>query len=322
MNDVCDSVVHAVSVSVALDVDPGIDDALALLLAFRSPEIRPVLVTTVAGNGPLELTTRNALRVLHYLGAAHIPVAAGASRPLGKPFHGALGYHGPDALGALDLPQGRTQVEPRGADDLLYDFAAAAPGERTLIATGPLTNVARAFQRHEDMPSMLKELIIMGGAFGLNQYGTGNQTPFAEFNVWQDPDAAFLVFRSGVPITVMGLDVTNDPSSALDAADLALLRTGTSREASLAAELLDYALRGHPYCPMHDPLAVAVALDRSLFEFVSGSVYVVTRDDEERGRTLLQTLELSAATHPVVQVASAVDGPRFKQLFLSRIRES
>jgi len=311
--------VHAVAVSVALDVDPGIDDALALLLAFRSPEIRLVLVTTVAGNGPLEMTTRNALRVLDYLGAVRIPVAAGASEPLVKPYHGALGYHGPDALGGLALPVGRTQVDPRGADELLYDFAASAPGERILVATGPLTNVARAFQRHEDMPLMLKELVVMGGAFGLTRFGTGNQTPYAEFNMWQDPDAAYAVFRSGVPITIVGLDVTNDPDGALDASDLALLRAGTTREASLAADLLEYALHGHACCAMHDPLAVAAALDRSLFTFASGNVYVLTRDDDERGRTLLHTLELSSGGRPGAQVAATVDGPRFKQMFLSRM---
>ena len=307
------------AVSVALDLDPGIDDALALLLALRSPEIRPVLVTTVAGNGPLEMTTRNALRVLDYLGAAHIPVAAGASKPLEKPYHGALGYHGSDALGGLALPQGHREIESRGAEELLYDFAASAPGERIIIATGPLTNVARAFQHHEDMPGMLKELIIMGGAYGLTRFGTGNQTSYAEFNIWQDPDAAYSVFRAGVPITAVGLDVTNDPSGALDANDLATLRAGTTREAVLAAALLDYALRGHDNCAMHDPLAVATLLDRSLFTFTTGSVYVVTRDDEERGRTLLQTLELSAREHSTTQVASAADGHRFKQMFLARM---
>ena len=310
---------YAVAVSVALDLDPGIDDALALILALRSPEIRPVLVTTVAGNGPLEMTTRNALRVLDYLGAVHIPVAAGASKPLEKAFHGALSYHGPDALGGLALPQGRTEIEPRGAEELLYDFAASAPGERIVIATGPLTNIARSFQRHEDMPSLLKELVVMGGAFGLTRFGTGNQTPYAEFNIWQDPDAAYAVFRSGVPITIVGLDVTNDPDGALDASDLARLRAGTTRESALAAALLEYALRDHTCCAMHDPLALAAALDRSLFTFVTGSIYVVTRDDEERGRTLLQTLELSASGRPGARVAAAVDGPRFKQLFVSRM---
>ena len=312
---------YVVAVSVALDVDPGIDDALALLLALKSPEIRLALVTTVAGNGPIDMTTRNALRVLNHLGAAHIPVAAGAAAPLEKPFHGALGYHGLDALGGLDLPEGRTYVELRGAEELLYDFAVSAPGERVLVATGPLTNVAHAFHRHEDMPFLLKELIVMGGAFQLTQFGTGNQTPYAEFNIWQDPDAAFRVFRSGVPLTIVGLDVTNDPSSALDAADLARLRSGSSREASLAADLLQFALRGHDNCAMHDPLALAVALDRSLFRFVAGDVDVVTHDGEERGMTLLRTLEDPAYERVTTHVASQVDGPRFKALFLSRMLE-
>ncbi len=313
---------HAVTVSVALDIDPGLDDALALILALRSPEIRPALVTTVAGNGPLEMTTWNALRILNYLGAAHIPVAAGASTPLVKPFHGALDYHGADALGGLDLPEGRADVETRAAHDLLFDFAAAAPGERILIATGPLTNIANAFQRHEDMPLLLKELIIMGGAFGLTPFGTGNQTPNAEFNIWQDPDAAHVVFGSGVPMTIVGLDVTNDPTGALDASDLARLRMASSREATLVASLLQYALHRHQYCAMHDPLALAVALDRSLFGFVTGRPDVVTREGEERGRTRIQTVALSADGLGSAQVATRVDGPRFKELFMGRMLES
>ncbi len=309
------------ALSVAFDTDPGIDDALALILALRSPEIRLALVTTVAGNGPLDMTTRNAVRVLDYLGAAHVPVAAGAAAPLQKKFRGALSYHGPDALGQVPLPEGRTQIEPRVAPDLLFEFAAAAPGERILVATGPLTNIAHAFQRHEEMPSLLKAVIIMGGAFRLTSYGTGNQTPYAEFNIWQDPDAAHVVFRSGVPMIIVGLDVTNDPSSALNAADLAQLREGSSRAATLTADLLEYALRDHEYCFMHDPLALATALDDTLFEFTTGEVDVVTRDDEERGRTVLLPAGSRSNGHAVAKVASSVDGPRFRELFLSRVLE-
>ncbi len=312
----------AVTVSVAFDTDPGIDDALALILALRSPEIRLALVTTVAGNGPLDFTTRNAVRVLDHLGAAHIPVAPGAATPIKKPFHGALGYHGPDALGNVYLPEGRTQLEPRAAYDLLFDFAAAAPGERVLIATGPLTNIARAFQRHVEMPSLLKELILMGGAFEVTPFGTGNQTRYAEFNIWQDPDAAHTVFRSGVPMTIVGLDVTNDPSGALGSADLTRLRAGDTRTAVLAADLLEYALQRHDYLFMHDPLALATALDRSLFEFVIGDVDVVTRDDEERGRTLLLPADPSSNGRGGARVAKRVDGPRFKEIFLSRMLET
>ncbi len=307
------------TVSVALDIDPGIDDALALLLALTSPEIRVALITTVAGNGPLHLTTRNALRVLDYLGAAHIPVAAGASQPLEKPLHGALEYHGCDALGGLPLPESRRLTEPRGAEDMLFDFAASAPGDRIIIATGPLTNVARAFQRHEHLPAMLKELIIMGGAFRLTRFGCGNQTPHAEFNIWQDPDAAYAVFRADVPITIVGLDVTSDPAGALDSSDLARLRGGSTRQAALAADLVEFALRGHQVCHMHDPLAVAVALEPSLFDFVSGSVDVVTRADVERGKTTIHAAESISSRKSRTRVAAALDGPHFKHLFLSRM---
>lgn len=310
------------ALSVAFDTDPGIDDALALILALRSPEIRLALVTSVAGNGTLDMTTRNAVRVLDYMGAAHVPVAAGAAAPMQKAFLGALNYHGPDALGQVPIPDGRAQVEPRVACDLLYDFAAAAPGERVLVATGPLTNVAHAFQRHEEMPSLLKEIIIMGGAFHLTPYGSGNQTPCAEFNIWQDPDAAHVVFRSDVPLTIVGLDVTNDPSSALDAADLTRLRKGTSRAATLAADLLEYVLQKHEYCFMHDPLALAATLDDSLFEFVPGEIDVTTRDDEERGRTVLLPTGSTSNMGRRVRVAKGVDGPRFKDLFLSRVLEA
>ncbi len=309
------------AISVALDVDPGIDDALALMLALRSPELNLALVTTVAGNGPLEMTTRNALRVLDYLGATDVPVAAGANAPLMKSFCGALGYHGADALGGVDLADGCITVESTPADDMLFDFVAAAPGQRVIVATGPLTNVARAFMRHEDMPSLVKELIIMGGAFQLTRYGDGNTTPWAEFNIWQDPDGARIVFHSGVPLTIVGLDVTNDPSGALVGGDLTRLRTGGTREAALAADLLDFALSTHPNCAMHDPLALAAAVAPSLFEFVTGQVDVNTSDDEQRGRTLFRPDDASTRLVSSSRVAVRVDGPRFKELFISRMLE-
>ena len=308
------------ALSVALDIDPGIDDALAVALALHSPEITLDLVTTVAGNGPLEMTTRNALRLLHHLGADEIPVVAGAANPLQKPFIGAVDYHGPDALGGIDLPESPRSADKGNAADALYEFAAARPGQRVLVATGPLTNVAQAFQRHPELPAMLKELVIMGGAFGLTKYGTGNRTPVAEFNIWQDPDAAGIVFTSGVPIAIVGLDVTNDPATALMAEDLALLRTGTTPTTRLAASITAFALKTHRDCALHDPLALAVVLDRTLFEFAKGSLEVHTAADSDMGRTTL--LRDHAATRPPDAVAASVDGPRFKEMFLSRMMQN
>ena len=319
MTQACASVVGAVRLSVALDIDPGIDDALAVALALHSPEIRLELVTTVAGNGPLDMTTRNALRVLHHLGADDIPVVAGAAKPLRKPFHGATGYHGHDALGGIDLPDSPCAAHPGAAVDALHQFAAAQPGERVLVATGPLTNVAQAFQRHPELPAMLKEVVIMGGAFGLTRYGTGNETPVAEFNIWQDPDAAEAVFASGASISIVGLDVTNDPTTALTGGDLARLRGGTTPTARMAADITAFALETHPDCALHDPLALAVVLDRTLFDFAHGRLEVHTAADSEMGRTTVRAD--SPTSRPAAAVAAAVDGARFKQMFLSRILE-
>lgn len=308
------------ALSVALDIDPGIDDAMAVALALHSPEISLDLVTTVAGNGPLEMTTRNALRVLHHLGADHIPVVAGAAKPLHTPFLGAIDYHGYDALGGIPLADSPREANPGHAADALHEFASAQPGDRVLVATGPLTNVALAFQRHPNLPTMLRELVIMGGAFGLTRYGTGNSTPVAEFNIWQDPDAAAVVFASAVPITIVGLDVTNDPTTALDAEDLAYLRAGTTPTARMAADITDFALKKHPTCALHDPLALAAVLDRTLFGFAHGTLEVHTAADSDMGRTVLNPDH--TPSRPSNSVAASVDGPRFKQMFLSRMMEN
>ena len=314
------SVIDAMKLSVALDVDPGIDDALALILATHSPEIQLELVTTVAGNGPLHMTTHNALRVLGVIGHSSISVHAGASSPLERRFHGALDYHGHDALAGLTLPKAAVEARITPATDALYDFATKARGDGVLVATGPLTNVALAFQQHPDLPKMLRELVIMGGAFGLTRYGIGNTTPYAEFNIWQDPEAAAIVFASSAAITAVGLDVTNDPTTGFDRADLERLRAMDTRAAKLAADITEFALRHHDVCALHDPLALSVALDRTLFQFETGRVSVDTVPDNEMyGRTMLHR-----ETRPddaTAKIASAADGRRFVEMFLSRLEE-
>jgi len=284
------------------------------MLALRSPEVTLELVTTVAGNGPLEMTTRNALRVLGHVGAGHIPVLSGAARPLSAPFHGALGYHGADALGNVAISDCYGSAGTTPAHEGIYEFAAAAPGDRVLIATGPLTNVALAFEAHPDLPSMLKGLIIMGGAFHLTPYGTGNETPYAEFNVWQDPEAAETVFNSTARISVVGLDVSNDPATGLTGADAEYLHETGSIVARLAADLARFALQRHPVCLLHDPLACAVALDPALFDLAPGRVSVHTEATPRRGMT-----EFVGDGNGHVRVARGVDSAAFKRLFLERL---
>jgi len=299
------------------DMDPGIDDALALILALKSPEVQILGITTVAGNASLEMTTTNARRVLEYFEIESIPVATGAEQPLARLLEHALGYHGPDGLGNCGLPSPQLPLNPDKAWDFLARSVLDSPDGITLIATGPLTNVAHAFQLHPELPKHLASLVLMGGAYGLTPYGKGNRTPFAEFNIWQDPEAAAIVFDSATDVFAVGLDVTMDPATCLNSQHLERIRMIETRAARLVARLLEYEVEYHGCCRMHDPLALAVLLDDSLLDFTLAGVEVVEGNGWDRGITHT----LPSGGSELISVACAVDGPRFLELFLSRIAE-
>jgi purine nucleosidase len=298
-------------------MDPGIDDALALILALKSPEVQVLGITTVAGNAPVEVTSANARRVLEYLNIESIPVAMGASHPLGRPLEDALSYHGSDGLGNCNLPPPKLPLYPAKAWDFLARLVLDAPGEVTLLATGPLTNVAYTFELHPELPELLARLVLMGGAYNLTPYGKGNRTPFAEFNIWEDPEAAHIVFNSGADIFAVGLDVTMDPAACLNSQHLEQIKTRHTPAAHLVAQLVEYDVKYHGCCRMHDPLALATLLDASLFDFTLAKVEVIKGNDWDRGVTRI----LPSDSSQLIHVASAVDGPRFLKLFLSRILE-
>jgi inosine-uridine nucleoside N-ribohydrolase len=298
-------------------MDPGIDDALALILALESPEVQVLGITTVAGNAPVEMTSANARCILEFLGEGSIPVAMGAANPLNHPLEDALSYHGPDGLGNCNLPPPKLSLYPAKAWDLIARLVLDAPGELTLLATGPLTNVAYAFEMHPDLPELLARLVLMGGAYDLTPCGKGNRTPFAEFNIWQDPEAAHIVFNSGADIFAVGLDVTMNPAACLNGQHLEQIKTGHRPAAHLAARLVEYDVKYHGCCRMHDPLALAILLDDSLLDFTSARVEVVGGDDWDRGVTRI----VPSGSSQLIHVASGVEGPRFLELFLSRIFE-
>ncbi len=302
---------------VVWDMDPGVDDALALILALKSPEVQVLGITTVAGNAPVEITSANARRVLEYLDAGSIPVAMGAANPLNHLLEDALSYHGPDGLGNCGLPSPKLTLYPAKAWDFLARLVLDAPGEVILVATGPLTNVGYAFELHPELPELLAGLVLMGGAYSLTPYGIGNRTPFAEFNIWQDPEAAHIVFNSGADIFAVGLDVTMDPAAYLNSQHLEQIKTRHTPAAYLVAQLVEYEVKYHGCCRMHDPLALATLLDASLLDFTLAGVEVVKGNDWDRGVTRI----LSSGSSQLIHVASAVDGPRFLKLFLSRILE-
>ncbi|HMH57739.1 MAG TPA: nucleoside hydrolase [Galbitalea sp.] len=186
-----------------LDCDPGLDDALALLLAHGDPNIELVAVTTVGGNVSLEKTTRNALELREYLGFDNVPVAAGAGEPLRGETRNAEFVHGEGGLGSVTLPAAAIAASESHAVDLIIETLGAAPGEIHLVATGPLTNIALALAREPRIADWVASFTIMGGS-----YTRGNTTPAAEFNIYADPDAAAAVFAAGWRLTMVGLDLT------------------------------------------------------------------------------------------------------------------
>jgi len=191
------------STRIILDCDPGIDDALAIAFAHGHPGLELVGVTTVAGNVGLARTTANALAVCEFIGAAGTPVTAGCAGPLLRPALDARQVHGSTGLGGAELPAPAASPAAGHASDYIIDTVAAAPGQITLVATGPLTNIALAVRREPRLADWVRGFVIMGGSAG-----RGNVTPAAEYNIWADPEAAAVVFRAGWTVTMLGLDVT------------------------------------------------------------------------------------------------------------------
>jgi len=193
---------------IILDVDPGHDDAVALMLACGAPELGVRAVTTVAGNVPLQKTTRNALRVLSLIGREDVPVGAGAEAPLARPLRTAENIHGESGLDGPKLAEPTFAPDERDAVRLMADVVEESVEPVTLIPTGPLTNVATFLEEHPRLKESIGRIVLMGGSMGL-----GNTTPAAEFNVYVDPEAARIVFESGLPVTMVGLDVTHEAAA-------------------------------------------------------------------------------------------------------------
>src|SRR5438477_5311238 len=188
---------------VIIDTDPGVDDAFALLLAMRSPELKIEGITAVAGNVPLELTLPNALRMVEIAGRSDIPVAAGAKAPLLRRLVSAAYAHGENGLGGAVFPEPRLKPVDQPAAEFIRTTVRKHPNELTLITVGPLTNVASALSLDTELSQLIRRIVMMGGSLS-----GGNITPAAEFNIYVDPEAARIIFQSGIPITMVGLDVT------------------------------------------------------------------------------------------------------------------
>jgi inosine-uridine nucleoside N-ribohydrolase len=218
---------------ILLDTDPGVDDALAFLLAFASPEINVEAITTVDGNVDVEKGTRNSRQLLEFLGREDVPVACGASHPMLRLMGNAESFHGKTGLMNAVLPEPRMKVDKRAAAQLIIDEVNRLGGELILVAIGPLTNIAASIMTAPTIPKKVGGLVIMGGAFALTPYGSGNANAVAEFNIWHDPEAAKLVFDSGIPIVCAGLDTTMHPDYRMSKAMYAEIVAKKSKRSKL-----------------------------------------------------------------------------------------
>jgi purine nucleosidase len=315
----------APTIPVLLDVDTGIDDAIALLLACRSPELELVGVGTVAGNVDAELAARNTLRVLEVAGAGLVPVAVGASAPLLEPWADVGWIHGEDGLGNTSQPEPIGQPSQEHAVDQLLRLSHEHAGALTVVAVGPLTNLALALRRDPQLPSRLARVVLMGGSARAG----GNRSPQAEANIAVDPEAAAIVFEADLPRTMVGLDVTMQVR--LDDDDVELFARSGDPVGELAAQLLPHylgvyeATTGERRCAQHDPLAVAVAAHPDLVSTRSVPVRIETVGRFTRGMTVvdLRSPRAGAPTpdEPHTEVALEVRAEAFLELLRSRLTD-
>ena len=297
------------STKIILDCDPGIDDALAIAFAHGHPGLDLVGITTVAGNVGLAKTTANALAVCEFIGAAGTPVTAGCDGPLVRPTIDAREVHGDSGLGGATLPPPVAGPAPGHAIDYIVDTARAAPGEITLVATGPLTNIALAVRREPRLTDWVRDFVIMGGSAN-----RGNVTPAAEYNIWADPEAAAAVFRAGWTVTMLGLDVTLR-TSATAAVQQRMRELGPLGTELLLPALEQYrSVREPAGPPVHDVCAVAWVAEPGLFGLVPARVQVETAGPLTVGMTVTD-FEVSGGAGEVsggnAMVAMDIDVDRF-----------
>src|ERR1700722_6570327 len=318
---------------IIIDTDPGTDDALALMLALNSPELDVRAVTVVPGNVTAATGLDNALRMVWLANRCDIPVAAGAQHPLFQKLITAEFWHGKNGLANVELPPSKCTVDPRFGPDLIIQLVHASPHEITLVPVGPLTNIALAVEKDPSIVPLVKEVILMGGSIS-----GGNVTAAAEFNIYNDPEAAQIVFQAGWPLTMVGLEVGNRALFTHEYLDELRQTHGPIND--FIVSVLTFMLNlsesfGSAGAPMYDPSAVAVAMDSTLVKTHEMHVDVETRGQFTRGETVgnrygeverhvlhgdRYVIEGVDKVTPNAKVCVDVDADRFLQLLVSRIR--
>ncbi|MFP8399387.1 pyrimidine-specific ribonucleoside hydrolase RihA [Raoultella ornithinolytica] len=303
---------------IILDCDPGHDDAIAMVLALASPELDVKAITASAGNQTPDKTLRNVLRMLTLLGRQDIPVAGGARKPLMRELIIAENVHGESGLDGPALPEPDFTPQACTAVELMAKTLRESPQPVTIVATGPQTNVALLLNSHPELHDKIARIVLMGGAMVL-----GNWQPAAEFNIYVDPEAAEIVFQSGIPVVMAGLDVTH--RAQIHGLDIERFRQVGKPVATIVAELLDFFMEYHKDAkwgftgaPLHDPCTIAWLLKPELFTSVERWVGVETQGKYTQGMTVVDYYFLTGK-QPNTTVLLDIDRERFVDLLVERL---
>lgn len=304
---------------IIIDTDPGQDDAFAILLALASPEIELLGLTAVAGNVPLKLTERNARQILELAGRSDVPVYAGCAKPMTGPLVTAEHVHGATGLDGADLPEPSMPLQDQHAVDFIIETLKREPeGSVTLCPLGPLTNIGTALSKAPEIASHIRRIVLMGGGL----FEGGNITPAAEFNIFVDPQAATVVFASGVPIVMLPLDVTHKVRTTRARVDR--IRNLGGRFGEVAAGWLDYFERfdeakyGIEGGPLHDPNVIAYLLRPEIYGGRNCNVEIETESELTKGMTVVDWWGVSGRPHNAFFIRD-VDDQAFFDLLTERL---
>ena len=302
---------------IILDCDPGHDDALAMILASCNPAIDLRGITTVSGNGAIDKVTLNARRVAT-LAKIDVPIAEGAGKSILGAFESATDIHGESALDGANLPEPKVPLEAIHAVDLMAKLIKGSEEAMTIVATGPLTNVALFLKMYPELRNRIKEIVFMGGSAS-----RGNRTPYAEFNIWMDPEAADVVLRSGIPTTMCGLDVTHQALVTKEV--FARIEALGTPLATTVIGLLKFFAKTYdevfemPDPPLHDPVAVALLIDRSVVRSKFTNVQVELNGVLTRGATVVDIFNREGFA-PNCTVALDLDAQKFWDLMIDALK--
>ncbi len=304
---------------IILDCDPGHDDALAIILAAYNPTIELLGITTVSGNGIIAKVTENALRICS-LANIRVPVAQGAGCAILGSVEASTEIHGETALDGAPLPAPAFELEKVGGVELIAQLVKNHPTKVTLVATGPLTNIALFLKMYPELKEKIAHIVFMGGSAS-----RGNRTPYAEFNIWMDPEAADVVFKSELPLTMCGLDVTHQALVTKEIFDR-LAQMGTSLSKTVIGLLKFFAQTYEdvfemPDPPLHDPVAIAVLIDPTVTTNRFVNVEVELNGTFTRGATVVDIYNRNGIK-PNVNVALSLDAPKFWNLMLDAVEKA